>query len=188
MARDADSEQVTLSAKPVYREIVLCELQLDSGTLYFTTLDRNVEFDGDTYLGLGSFLVASGVKETAESTASGLQLELSGIDLDIIDTALDEEYGGRAIILKYGFLDENFQITAATGGPAILFQGLIDQMNVALGKTATITLTAEDDWIRWEEKIVSLYTNEEQQYLYPGDLGLEFVQQVVDKQILWGRV
>ena len=189
--RSADNEQVTLSKQDIYRPFLLCELRLDEGTVFVCSLDKNISFSGGLYLGVGNFGKVSITRETSDSEASGLELELSGIptddDPDYIIIAKDTNYHGRTVIVRFGFLDENDQLTTATGDPAILFQGLIDQMFIRIGKTGTVSLTAEDDWIRWEEPLKSLYTNEEQQFLFPGDLGLEFVQQVVDKELIWGR-
>lgn len=186
MGRDADAAQITLSKEDVYRPVILVELQLDSGSVFVCSLDRNIDFGGNTYLGVGDFGKIGMTKETAQSESSGISMELSGIPDTYINITKDEEYHGRTVIVRQGFLDENFTLSGI-GDPPILWQGAIDQMNIVLGKTATIILTAEDDWIRWEEPLKSLYTNEEQQYLFPGDLGLEFVTQVVDKEIIWGR-
>jgi hypothetical protein len=186
MTRDVDAAQVTLSKEDVYRPFVLVEMQFDSGTVYVCSLDRNITFSGNSYLGVGNFGKIGMTKETAQAEASGVSMELSGIPNTYINAAKDEEYHGRTVIVRQGFLDSNFALSGI-GDPAILFQGIIDQMMITVGNTSTVVLTAEDDWIRWEEPIKSLYTNEEQQHLYAGDLGLEFVNQVVDKQLIWGR-
>lgn len=185
--RTADTEQKDLSKAEVFRPVLLCELLLDSGAVYVCSLDKNIIWNGNTYLGVGDLGKVSVGGETVSSGAVGLTLELSGIPANYVSIAANEDYHGRTVILRYGFMDSNFKITGATGNPAILFQGIIDQMFIKLGKEAVINLTAEDDWIRWEEPIKSLYTNEEQQFLFPGDLGLEFVAQTVDKEIIWGR-
>lgn len=187
MARSADDEQKVLSKQDVYRPFLLLELRLDSGYAYVCSLDKNIFFSGAEYLGVGNFGKVSMTKETASSQSSGMTMELTGIPPDYINIAKDQNYHGRACILRYGFLDSNFELNLSTGDPAIIFQGIIDQMFIKLGTAGTVVLTAEDDWIRWEEPLKSFYTNEEQQFLYPGDLGLEFVSQVVDKEIKWGR-
>jgi hypothetical protein len=191
MGRDTGSEQITLSQKDIFRRIILMKLALDSGDVLACSLDRNVDFDDgggiQTYLGVGNFGKISSVKESSTAGANGISLELSGIPPQYINVAKNEEYHGRNITIRHGFVDANFKITTATGDPAVIFKGKIDQMFIALGETATITLTAENDWIRWEEPFKSLFTNEEQQFLYPGDLGLEFVNQVVNKELIWGR-
>lgn len=186
MGRDADAAQIALSKEDIYRPFVLVELQLDSGSVFVCSLDRNIDFSGNTYLGVGDFGKIGPTKETAQSESSGISMELTGIPDTYINITKDEEYHGRTVIVRQGFLDANFELSGI-GDPPVLFQGIIDQMFIALGNTATVRLTAEDDWIRWEEPIKSLYTNEEQQHLFPGDLGLEFVNQVVDKELIWGR-
>jgi hypothetical protein len=186
MTRDADAQQITLSKEDVYRPFILVELQLDTGTVYVCSLDRDIVFNSNTYLGVGNFGKIGMTKETAGSESSGISMELSGIPDTYINITKDEDYHGRTCIVRQGFLDENFELSGI-GDPPVLFQGIIDQMMITLGKSATVVLTAEDDWIRWEEPLKSLYTNEEQQHLFAGDLGLEFVNQVVDKELIWGR-
>lgn len=186
MGRDADAAQITRSKKEVYRPFVSVELRLDSGFVFVCSLDRNIDFSGNTYLGVGDFGKIGMTKETAQSESSGISMELSGIPDTYINITKDEEYHGRTVIVRQGFLDENFTLSGI-GDPPILFQGLIDQMMIKLGKTATVILTAEDDWIRWEEPLKSLYTNEEQQHLFPGDLFFEFVNQMPGQKLVWGR-
>ncbi len=184
MTRDADAGAITKSKAAVFYPFILVELFLDSGTLYVCSLDKNIVWNSNTYLGVGDLGKITPIQETTDAQASGVSVELTGIPTDYTDVVLGEDYHGRKIIIRQGFLDSNFQIAE---DPPILFEGIMDQAQITLGKTITVRITAEDDWIRWEEPILSMYTNAEQQYLYPGDLGLEFVSQVVEKEIIWGR-
>jgi len=97
---------------------------------------------------------------------------------------LAESYQGRAVLIRQGFLDDAYTIITS---PVLQFSGLIDQMAITIGQTATITLSAEHKLVRWERPNVRRYTDADQQKLYPGDLGLQFISQVVEKEILWGR-
>jgi hypothetical protein len=56
------------------------------------------------------------------------------------------------------------------------------------GDTASITVQAESRFIELERTHERRYTDQDQQQLYPGDLGLEYVAGLQDKEIAWGQV
>ena len=47
-------------------------------------------------------------------------------------------------------------------------------------------LTVESRFAAWDRPLVRRYNNADQQTRYPGDKGLEFVEQTAEKQIVWG--
>ena len=49
-----------------------------------------------------------------------------------------------------------------------------------------IELDIENRLVDWERPKISRFTNEEQQNLYSGDKGLEFVDSVAEKELFWG--
>jgi len=67
-----------------------------------------------------------------------------------------------------------------------MFKGRMDTMNIALGKTATITLTAESRLIDWSRPRIRRYTNADQQERFSADKGFEFVSDTVEIEIVWG--
>ncbi|MCH8035958.1 MAG: VWA domain-containing protein [Proteobacteria bacterium] len=60
------------------------------------------------------------------------------------------------------------------------------KLDLAPGETATVTVTVESRLIAWERAKIRRYTNEDQQQRFSGDKFLEFVNQTMDKEILWG--
>ena len=87
------------------------------------------------------------------------------------------------ITYNLGFLNSNY---ALVDDPFIIFVGKVDTMAISLSDTATIELDIENRLIDWERPRVSRFTNEEQQNLYSGDKGLEFVDSVAEKELFWG--
>ena len=71
--------------------------------------------------------------------------------------------------------------------PVLVFHGRMDVMNIEIGNTATITVTAESRLADWNRARTSRYTDEEQQRLYPGDKGLQYVAQTAEMELVWGR-
>ena len=49
-----------------------------------------------------------------------------------------------------------------------------------------LKLDIENRLIDWERPRISRFTNEEQQNLFSGDKGLEFVDSVAEKELFWG--
>lgn len=67
----------------------------------------------------------------------------------------------------------------------IIFRGRMDQMDVRVGDTATVTVKLLNRMADWERPKVRRYTDQEQQRQYPGDNGMRFVASTVDKTLLW---
>jgi hypothetical protein len=69
-----------------------------------------------------------------------------------------------------------------------LFTGYIDQMNIDEGPdTSTIVLAIESRLIDLERERIFRYTDQNQKARFPNDKGLEFVEDLQDKQFNWGR-
>ena len=64
----------------------------------------------------------------------------------------------------------------------------MDQMTIAEGpETSTIALSVESRLIDLERIRTRRYTSEDQKRRFPGDLGLDFVNSIQDKELFWGR-
>ena len=68
------------------------------------------------------------------------------------------------------------------------FKGLMDTMQIAeSGVSARITLTLENRLILLERARTLRFTSEDQKTLFPGDLGLDFIDDIQDRTIEWGK-
>lgn len=139
---------------------------------------------GEEWIGLGNLGSIEAVQEGASLQMYGCGLTLTGIPPEYISLALDEDYQGRACTIWLAPLSTDYQILA---DPAIVFRGRMDTMDIELGETATITVTAESRLADWERPRVRRYNDEDQQSVHPGDRGMEFVQQMVSRELIWGR-
>jgi hypothetical protein len=77
---------------------------------------------------------------------------------------------------------------ALVADPVEIFKGRVNQMNIEAGETATVSLTVESRLVDWERPRVRRYNNADQQVAFTGDKGFEFVPQMVEKELIWGRV
>jgi hypothetical protein len=161
---------------------VAVELEFDSGAVRLWNGYHDATIDGDEYTGAGSFMSVGTIEESGEVSAKGTTIALSGIDASLISLALQENYQNRSARVIIGTVD-NGVFTDYT-----LFRGRMDVMAIEeSGETASIRVTAENNLIDLERPRSSRYTSEDQKTYYPGDLGLDYVADLQDKQINWGK-
>jgi hypothetical protein len=69
-----------------------------------------------------------------------------------------------------------------------LFKGKMDVLNITeSGDTSTISLKIESRLISFEHPLNRLYTLEDQQVDFSSDVGFEFINDLQDKEIIWGK-
>lgn len=183
MSRDITSAAAAAAAAAHVRLLALVEFDFAGGAVRLASTPYDVTWDSKVWSGVGVLGKISPVEEAAEQRQYSLSFSLSGIDTSLISTALNEDYQGRSAIAWLAFLDADNQIIA---DPVIAFSGLMDTMDITAGKTAEIQVVATDRRATWEKPASLRYNDATQQSLFPGDRGLEFVEQMVEKQIVWG--
>lgn len=183
MTREIDAAAITASLAQNVFTLVMGYLDFDPDPIYFHTGVGTLTWDGNDYLGVGGFGKISNIQEDLDTGSHGMTLALSGVDTDNISIALNTYYQGRLAIIYLAFLNEDFQLAI---DPMILFQGRMDNMVFDIGKEAEIQLNVESPEADWDKPAVSRYNNADQQARFPGDKGLEFVEQSVRKEITWG--
>ena len=149
--------------------------------LYLWTGIGEIEIDGNTYTGAGSLLSISAISETSDISAQGATLSLSGIPSTLLSLALQVPYTGRLCKVKFGLMASPVVTTT-------LFIGYMDQMNIVDGaETANITIMVESKLIDLERPRTHRYTSESQKSRFAGDLAFDFVSDLQDKPLSWGR-
>lgn len=184
MTRAITGAATTASQAEIVRPVMLVYLDFASGAVYVNSADRTIVFGGNSYLGVGNLGQISDMREGAELQADGVSLQLTGVPPDLIALALTDHYQGRAAKVWLAFLDASYALIA---DPVLAFSGRIDTIDAEIGDTGTLTLSAESRLIDWERPRLRYYTDVDQQTQYPGDLGLQFVSQVADETIPWGK-
>lgn len=158
------------------------ELSFDSGTLRFWNGYQSITVAGDSYTGAGNLLSISTIEENVEIRANGVSIELNGIPSDIISIALNESYQNREAKIYTGTVAEDLTVQSY-----LAFSGLMDTMTIGEdGGTARISLAVENQLITLERTRELRYTSREQKRLFSGDKGLDFIDNIQDKQIQWG--
>ena len=197
-----------LSAEAIYPFFAL-RLFFDTQTLNFWTGLGELSHNSVTYTGTGQLLQISELSETAEISARGAVITLSGIPSNLLSLALTEAYQGRVCEIHFGAIDANRVylvgedgeyilaedssriVLTDTGEPneiVLVFSGYMDQMSIDEGpETSTIALAVESKLIDLERPRVFRYTDSNQKARFPADKAFEFVEDLQDKRFSWGR-
>jgi len=162
-------------------------------------------FEGVSYTGTGTLLDVSAIEETTEIAVRGATLTLTSVPSEVISLALQEPYQGRVCNIYFGMfvkgellledgayilLEDGSKIPLETQetGLTQIFSGYMDEMNIDEGPdSSTIELKVENKLIDLERIRVRRYTSGYQKSIYPGDKGLDFVEGLQDKEVVWGR-
>ena len=185
MSRSLTSGMVSAVTADLVRPILLVQCAFDSGNLNLWNGIGDLTVDSVDYVGAGTLLRVGEIAETSELAANGLSVVLSGVTEPLISKARDEDYQGRELKVLMGAMDATNSVIA---DPVVIFSGFMDTMVINDGaETATIQVSVENRLIEFERNRVRRYTAEDQKIDYPNDKGLEFVAEIAEKEIAWGR-
>lgn len=182
------------------------EMQFDNDqTLRIWTGTGILNYQGNEWFGAGELLTISAIEETSELVASGAQIGLSAIPPEVISLALSEPYQGRACKIFLGTFNKTDSLSTPTNTLILLnngsqidlgdnrteltevFSGFMDQMPIEEGPDNTIiSLSVENKLINLEKPKNTRYTSTWQKSRFPNDLGLDFIEDLQDKEIFWG--
>lgn len=159
------------------------ELLFDDSPLRLWAGIGDATIDGNTYTGAGNLINISTVEETTEMAVRGATITLSGVPSSLLSLALQEPYQGRVCNLYFGVVSGSTYSNLTQ-----VFSGYMDEMNIDEGgETSTVELNVENKLIDLERVRVARYTDGYQKSLYPNDKGLQFVESLQDREIVWGR-
>lgn len=181
MSRDLTPTTIAALDDGVIYPFFAVELIFDTEIIRTWTGHGTLTLEDETvWIGSGELLSISSIEETQELGVKGATLTLSGIPPELIGLALTQPYQGRVCNIYFGVLGE--QVFNQ------MFSGYMDQMNIQDNPdSATIELKVENKLIDLERSRIARYSSGYQKSLYPDDLGLDFVEDMQDKQIIWGR-
>jgi hypothetical protein len=155
-----------------------------SSTLRFTDYGHNITNGGNTFVAVNGFIDISDPSESEDLRVNSLTLQMSGVDQTFIGVFLTENWINRRVILQTVFLDAS---DAVVGAPITIFDGLITGFEINESKdTSVVNITVASHWADFERKAGRLTNNNSQQYVFAGDLGMQFAASIVT-DLKWGR-
>mgnify|MGYP003635960628 CR=1 FL=1 len=189
MSRDITSAFNTAIISKVVRPLMAVELEFSDGTLRmwngYGDITMTAGGSSKTFTGAGDLLGISEIEESDILSMSGVTLTLSGIKSSLISTALAAQYTNRNGAIYLGLFDTSANVIADV---YTLFKGKMDVLNISEGQQTTmIQLKLESRLVSFEKASNRMYTLEDQKVDYSNDLGFEFIPDLQDKEIIWGK-
>lgn len=184
MARDVTTalrnETISVSLSP----ILLASFDFQTSPVRVWSGYGTITYAGLTYAGLGELGSVSPIEETTDVRANGVSFQLSGVPSSLISTAMGDSYHGRAVKLYFGALSPTMALVV---NPYQVFSGRMDAVEIDDGpETATIRISAESSLIDLQRNRERRFTHEDQQIMFPGDLGLQYMPTAQSTPFLWG--
>lgn len=206
MSRDVTQTTLDLLDDSVIYPFFAIELLFDGAeVLRLWTGQGTLVYQGLSWFGTGNLLSIDTIEETSEIAAKGATVTLSGVPSEVLSLALSEPYQGRKAKIYFGtfsrgnLLQENSAYILLQDGSKItledrktdlteIFAGYMDQMNIEESPDGSIvTLTIENKLIDLERPRTARFTSAYQKSRFPNDKGFDFVEDLQDKEIFWGR-
>lgn len=183
MARNLTAGMVTEAAKAAVMPVFFVEMDFSSGFVRVWSGYGDFAWNSYTWTGVGHLGQIDPLAEAIDFVANGASMKLSGIPSDMIAVALSQHYQGRPATIYLGFLDS---AGAIVSDPVPIYAAKMDTMEIDEdGQSASIIVRIESQAIALKRSNEWRYTHEDQQIDYPGDLGLEYVASLQDKDLIW---
>ena len=189
MARNITTAFNNAIKSDVVRPVLAVELEISDGTLRFWNGYGNLTMtaggSSKLFLGTGDLLNISSIEETSTLKMNGITISLGGIKSSLISSILSAQYTNRLGTVYMGLFDNNKNVIADV---YTLFQGKMDVANIQEGpETSVIQINIESRLVQFELPLNRMYTLEDQQIDFPSDIGFEFIPDLQDKEIIWGK-
>lgn len=184
MTRPIDAAILTAIQQGHTRLRYFAEFEFDGGTTRIWTGLGTITAQSQTWYGAGSLASVEGLEEGDELSPFALKLGLSRLDSAFSGMALSEQYHNRPMTLYVSAVGDDGDLVA---DPVAWFAGEIIDVEATVGSPdgEVVVVTCENELARLDRTPGLKYTNTQQQLDYSGDLGLEYVTQVVDHRPVW---
>lgn len=171
----------------VIRPGLLLRADLPSGAVYGWTGVFPFTWDDKTWEPWGPLVSVSPYEESLDSSAKGITVELSHIDITRAGDIFSGAHYGCTAIVYFALFDETWSLI---GDPYIWFTGKLDTDRVDFGVDGLkISLSCEHILSDLLRKRVFLYTPEDQALLNPGviDTSQRYAHTLKDTSFKWGK-
>jgi len=185
MTRNTPQALLNLLDDPEVKPFYAVEMDFDTAPVRFWTGYGDRTIAGETYLGSGNLLSISGLDEVNDLSAKSITLQLSGMPTSLVSLALQEPYQNRDCKVYFGATNTT---NPQTFNEIEVFSGLMNVMTIEdSGETSVISLTVDSKLIRLEKSSNWRYTEGSQKARYSSDTFFDYVSDLQDKTLVWGR-
>ncbi len=168
--------------------IFFIELDFDTDPLYVHTDLGSITVLSKTWLGTGGLGSISPIEETEEVKSPGLKIRMQITDESaggIFEELTQQDFYQRTAILYFSTRD--ISTGALKDDPFEMFRGKVDVPELTYGGGESfVELLIESEWADGEIANGEMYSDAQLQSEYSGDLGFEFLTDMVNRKVVWG--
>lgn len=189
MSRDLPTDLTNAIEAAVVRPFLAVRIELPDPVYAWTgigtILFNDAEGTPHSWQGAGEVGSIDAVGESGDGSATGIRVALYKIPAELADDIAAQATRGAVFELYAGALNETYQIVEST---ALIWKGRLDEYRINDGgDTLSVELAGESRAIDQNRPAIKRFTDEYQQRKYPGDLFFEYVSQMTEVSILWGK-
>jgi hypothetical protein len=184
----------TLADYAQIQTALFCRMDVpDYAVLYFSSFNRAVTINGESYTPLGNLLSVSESASELRINQSQLSISISGIPDTSIAEILDNRIKGSAIKVWRVYFDAvTGELLNVVDNPAGRFQGIVNNYSLEeewneSGSSNTILLTCSSSVDLLANKVSGRRTNpNDQRALYPDDVSMDRVLSLANSNFNFG--
>lgn len=185
MGRGITSDVIDAMAADANRPFYLVAIELASTTLRLSTLNRDISWSSQTWLGNGQLRGFGAVREGRDIAADGIEVKIAGEPSTMISIALQSVRQNKPATLYLGYLDSSLAVIA---DPVVLFKGVVDTCKIVdQPDVATVSFGIESRLVNLQRASGLRFNHQSQQSIFPGDLGFQYVEFLQDYSWYWGK-
>lgn len=162
---------------------IFVKLAFVSSTEYLWTGYGSIDWNGNTWSGIGELGSISPIIEDSSNTAQGITISLSGIRPGLVTEVMSEVQQGFPASLWLVFMSDQCVPIDSLG----CMVGRMDQPTISEGSDAdTVSIAIESRLSDLQRAPFHRLTDQDQRLLYPNDDGFKFVNSLQDWNGAWG--
>lgn len=190
------ANQKAAFAQPLATEAYFVEMRFKSGTAYVCNFNKNYDWGGRTWTGLGSLGSISAIKATLKVEPHPVILGLAVAQVAWLALAIGDvtEYRGRAVRIYACPLDESYLLV---DDPVLVWAGSMDVMTASTAQRSSgtkdnvegsISVRCEPAGSRLRRRNAYRVNAAQQKQLHPSDTGFDYqVALLADPQVWLSR-
>lgn len=162
--------------------VLAAQIQFESGTVYVHSGTGTIVIAGYVYYGMGKLGSVDDVGETNNTSPAQVRMTLSGLDMSLFATTLNERCVGRPAEIYIVALDDTGVVQVAD----LLFKGKVSSTGATAGENNALQYTLSNVFEDWQRPFPDRFTDESHQAAEPGDRIFRYVAQMSERSIYWG--
>ena len=172
------------------RMVTFAKMEFQSETIYLhdsigTFVWADPDDGSQSWLGVGDFGGISTVQESTQMSGFEVTLVMSGLDADLMNAVMLQNYQGRKVALYLGALDIDTGLLLDT--PNEIWSGEMDvaRLSLGAGDQNGIEIVCESDFSKLEDINGRTFSDSDLQAEFAGDTFLQYMTAMEDTNVVW---